>query len=362
VVAHRMTRGAALLALALAAHGAAAGERPPIGGPAPLLALRDLAGKPRALAEVKGRRGIVILFWAGWSDRSVEELKRLDAASADLAAHGVTIAAVNVDRFSPDEGDAAQLRDQIDRLHLRVAVLVDRGLELFHAYGVVTVPSTAVVDDRGRLSYFLYGYSHEQREALFDAINAAAGIVRPPSAPTARLAIAPAALRRLQLGRLQLQQGHADAARSSFELSAEADVTFADPLVELAALALDTSDRAAAHDLLDRAAAMDQQNAALRRERARLSALDASTARPVADPQTTLADLARSDDAAAAGYLGYLLWAAGDTTQAESAFERAKEISDVDPRSWIAGEQAGPAAAWSAMTKYRRQVAATGRW
>src|SRR5262249_27679883 len=171
-------------AAAFTAPRAQADERPAIGSAAPLASLHDLSGRSRALADVKGRRGLVILFWAAWSERSIEELKRLDAASPDLAAHGVTIAAVNVDRVSPDEGDATALRAQIDGLHLRVPVLVDRGLELFHAYGVVTVPSTAVVDEHGRLTYFLYGYSHEQREALFDAIEAAAGIARQrPAAP-----------------------------------------------------------------------------------------------------------------------------------------------------------------------------------
>jgi len=359
-MASRVT-GAVLLAIATAARLAYGDERPPVGGPAPMLVLRDLSGQPRPLADLKGKRGIVVLFWAGWSDRSVEELKRLDAASADLAAHGVTIAAVNVDRFSPDEGDAKELRGLIDRLHPRVTVLVDRGLELFHAYGVVTVPSTAVVDERGRLSYFLYGYSHEQREALFDAIDATAGIVRRHAAPAATAAVVPAALRRLQLGRLQLQQGHADAARSSFELASQADARFADPLVELAALAIDASDRAAARELLDRAAAIDAGSAAVRRERARLSAIDAPAAPPHAEAQDALAALAQRDDAAAAGYLGYLLWAAGDAAQAERAFERAQAISDVDPRGCIAGEQAGAAAAWSAMTRYRRQVAAAGR-
>lgn len=361
-MASGMTR-AALLAIALLARAAAAAdERPAVGGAAPMLVLRDLAGQSRPLADLKGKRGIVIVFWAGWSDRSVEELKRLDAASADLAAHGVTVAAVNVDRFSPDEGDAKELRDLIDRLHPRVTVLVDRGLELFHAYGVVTVPSTAVVDERGRLSYFLYGYSHEQREALFDAIDATAGIARPHAAPAANAAVVPAALRRLQLGRLQLQQGHADAARSSFELASQADARFADPLVELAALAIDAADRASARELLDRAAAIDARSGAVRRERARLSAIDASAAaRPLPEAQDALADLSKRDDAAAAGYLGYLLWAAGDAAQAERAFERAQAISDVDPRACIAGERAGAAAAWSAMTRYRRQVAAAGR-
>src|SRR3954447_22071625 len=81
---------ALLVMLALAARATVAEERPPIGEPAPMLAVPDLTGKPRPLTEVKGRRGLVILFWAGWSDRSIEELKRLDAVSADLSAHGVT--------------------------------------------------------------------------------------------------------------------------------------------------------------------------------------------------------------------------------------------------------------------------------
>ena len=350
-----------LLTLAMTTRVAAGDERPAIGAPAPLLALHDPSGRARALGDVKGRRGLVILFWAGWSDRSIEELKRLDAAAADLAARGVTIAAVNVERVAPDDADAAKLRGAIDGLHLHVPVLVDRGLELFHAYGVVTVPSTAVVDDRGALAYFLYGYSHEQREALFDAIDAVAGIVRPRAVAARPAVAAPAALRRLQLGRLQLQQGHADAARSSFELAAKADGTFADPLVELAALALDAADRAAARDLLDRAAAVDPNNRALHRERARLAALESGSTSAEDATRAVFADLAAHDDGVAAGYLGFLLWAAGDLAPADAAFKRAADISGVDPRRWIAGDQPERAAALNSMTRYRRQIAAAGR-
>src|SRR6185295_18293432 len=102
-MASRTIRAAALLILLLTlatATPVAGDERPAIGAPAPLLALHDPSGRARALADVKGRRGLVILFWAGWSDRSIEELKRLDAAAADLAARGVTIAAVNVERVA----------------------------------------------------------------------------------------------------------------------------------------------------------------------------------------------------------------------------------------------------------------------
>src|SRR5262249_18733867 len=147
-------RIAALAAVTLATVTAAAAvavadDRPAIGTAAPLPAVHDLAGRAPPLSEIQGRRGLGVLFWARWSDRSVEELKRLDAASPDLAAHGVTVAAVNVDRVEPDAADTTTLRAQIDALQVRVPVFVDRGLELFHTYGVVTVPSTAVVDERG---------------------------------------------------------------------------------------------------------------------------------------------------------------------------------------------------------------------
>jgi len=111
-----------------------------------------------------------VLFWAGWSDRSIEELKRLDTAAPDMAAHGVAVAAVSVDRYDVDDAEMKQLRERVERLQVHVPVFADRGLELFHAYGVVTVPSTAVVDANGKLAFFLYGYSHEQREQLFDGV------------------------------------------------------------------------------------------------------------------------------------------------------------------------------------------------
>jgi hypothetical protein len=236
----------------------------------------------------------VVLFWALWSERSVEELRRLDAAAGEMAEHGVAIAAINVDRFALDAAEAGRLRDQVNRLALKVPVFVDRGLELFHAYGVVTVPSTAVVDRNGRLAYFLYGYSHEQREALFDAIDAVGGVSRRAASDAADVPkAAPAAIRRLQLGRLQLQQGHVEPARSSFEESVKADAAFSDPLVELAALALDANDAAGARSLLDRAAAVRAGDPGVQRERARLAAIEGQ----LADARTALEQLATRERA-----------------------------------------------------------------
>jgi peroxiredoxin len=345
-----MLSGVVFAALLGVASGAAA-ERPSIGAAAPLPVGRDLDGRERPLKQLMGSRGLVILFWAGWSDRSIEQLRRLNASAAELSAHGVSVAAVSVEHYAMDEEKTSRLRRMVEQLGVRVPVLVDRGLELFHAYGVVTVPSTALIDSKGRLAYFLFGYSIEEREELFDAIDATAGIKRRPSPPARR--VASAALRRLQLGRFQLSRGQEGPARESFEQASKADETFADPLVELAALALDANDAAAARGLLDRAAALSADHAGVRRERARLALLEGRTA----DAERELQALSSNGaDSAAFAYLGYLLHSAAARVRAEAAFDRAQALSGIDPRAYAAPAPS-PAAVRSAMTTYRREVA-----
>ena len=341
-----------LLAAVLAAPVRLTAERPAIGAAAPMRTLHDIEGRERSLKQLMGPRGLVIVFWAGWSDRSIEQLRRLDALAAELSAHGVTVAAVSVEHYAVDAEKTAGLRRVVDELEVRVPVLVDRGLELFHAYGVVTVPSTAVIDSNGRLAYFLFGYSLEEREALFDAIDATAGIKR--RAPATGPRVASAALRRLQLGRFQLSRGQDGPARESFEQARKADETFADPLVELAALALDANDVATARGFLERAVRLTADHSGARRERARLQFLEGSRD----EAERALQDLAvKGGDSAAVAYLGYLLQARGERTRAEGAFDRAKTLSGIDPRVYAAAEPSAPAAVTRAMTAYRREVA-----
>src|SRR5262249_38654719 len=142
------------------------------------------------------------------------------------------------------------------------------------------------------------------------------------------------------------------------DLAVKADETFPDPLVELAALALDAADCDGARALLDRAAALDDQHVAMRRERARMKAA-AACAPATADAKQMLVSLA--GDPAAAAYLGYLEWGATDTARSDAAFDRAMRLSDVDPRTFIAAAEPSVAAAWRAMTRYRREVAASAR-
>jgi thioredoxin-like negative regulator of GroEL len=342
-----------LAALCIALPAPAAHARPRIGAPAPLPSLRDLQGTKRSLKELAGPRGIVLLFWATWSDRSLEELQRLSAAAAEIDGRGVVFAAVNVDRQMAADADLAGVRRQVSSLGVRMPVFVDDGLELFNQYGVVTVPSTALVDGDGRLAYFLYGYSHEQREELFDALDRLAGVKRMRSAGAPPPRAAAPAIRRLQLGRTQLGQGRVEAARASFERASQADADFPDPIVELVALAVDDEDVGRARALLKQAGALAPTDSGVRREGARLQAIEGRAA----DARAGLADLEKEGaDALTSAYLAYMLHAAGETEAAAAAFDRAAKASGVDPRAFLRDRGVAVVDVARAMATYRRAV------
>ena len=343
--------GAMCAAIALVASAAA--QRPALGSPAPLLPARDFQGAERSLKDYAGPRGLVVCFWAAWSERSIEELRSLDAARRELAEHGVGVVAVNVDHYRIAGEPVQAVQADATKLGLSIPILMDDGLKLFNAYGVVAVPSTALVNDQGKLVYFLAGYSHQDREALADAIDRLAGIARTRPAIDVPQA-APAALRRLQLGRLQFAGGRVTNARASFEAAVEADPNFPDPLVDLAALALDDGDLPRARGLLDRALALDPAHRTAIAERARL--------RFVQNDQTEARKLLEglasgSTDPLVLAYLGFVLQATGQSDAAVTMFNRAVQAGAPDPRGSLGGDKsAGPA-----MAAYRRALAARRR-
>ncbi len=331
----------------------AATQRPAVGSLAPLPAARDLQGIETSLKQFAGPRGLVLFFWAGWSERSIEELRSLDATRQELTEHGVGVVAINVERQMMAGEQVQAVRDVVTKLGLSIPILVDEGLKLFSAYGVIAVPSTALVNGKGEVVYFLSGYSHADRVALADAIDHLAGIER-SRATVAVPRAAPAALRRLQLGRLQLAGGRDAAARASFEAAAAADPNFADPIVELAALALDEGDLPRARGLLDRALATDATHRAASSERARLRVVENDPD----EAQRLLENLTSSaPDPLALGYLGFVLHAGRHFEAAAVAFDRAREAGGPDPRAFLKGDRTVA----QAMAAYRRALVAGGR-
>ena len=156
---------AALFALILAGvqagaqTPAAAGQAPPLLGafgdnftlfdppvPAPPETFAALDGAPVRLADFKGR--VVLLnFWATWCAPCIIEMPSLDRLQAALGDRGLAVLAVSIDR-----GGAKVIRPFAERLGLeRLGLYHDSKAALFKAFGVTGLPTTFLIDRRGKI-------------------------------------------------------------------------------------------------------------------------------------------------------------------------------------------------------------------
>ncbi len=112
--------------------------------PLPALAVTAMDGAP---AEVAAAGGLTVLnLWATWCAPCVKELPSLDRLQAAMAAEGVRVVALSVDR-----GGAAQVQPFLDRLEVRnLTVLLDPKADSMKALEVRGLPTTLLLDGDGR--------------------------------------------------------------------------------------------------------------------------------------------------------------------------------------------------------------------
>lgn len=100
-----------------------------------------------------GLRGtpVVLLFFASWSDASLEGLKILDALRPEFTENGIAVFALST--LEPKDA-AARIQE---RLGLRVQLLVDEDGAVGEAYGISTLPSLFFIARDGILKDGLFG-------------------------------------------------------------------------------------------------------------------------------------------------------------------------------------------------------------
>ncbi len=155
-------RGAAralalLLAVAAAAPGApsasaAAATRflPWTEAPPAPVVLKDLAGRPTAMADYRGKV-VVVAFWATWCEFCKEQMLAMQQLKRRLAGEPFEILAVNFAE-SP-----ARVRRYLQALPVDLRVVLDPNQDAARAWHVRVLPVSYVVDAEGRPRYAVVG-------------------------------------------------------------------------------------------------------------------------------------------------------------------------------------------------------------
>jgi Tfp pilus assembly protein PilF/alkyl hydroperoxide reductase subunit AhpC len=174
---------------------------------------------------------VIITFWATWSNRSVELLNDIKSFVNEHPDMPVKVIAVNVEnqKISPEERKA--IIDKITELDLPFPVIIDKELSLFYEFGVIAVPSTAILDTTGVLRFAPSGYSLNTRDLIVDSVEVLLGLKKPSAITAVRKGYQPAN-KSSRYYRLALQLANKklyERALSNLEMAQEADTMFSAP-------------------------------------------------------------------------------------------------------------------------------------
>lgn len=171
---------AATIGLLLALPVASAADGPPLEGtfgerfklkdnpqPAPDATFKSRSGETLTLADFEGRV-VLVNFWATWCAPCVEEMPTLDALQADLGSDRFTVAAISEDKGGFETVEPF-LRDKLNLESLDI--YLDTEGKLARAFGLRGMPTTYLVDARGRVVGRLEGVAEWDTEAVKDLIR-----------------------------------------------------------------------------------------------------------------------------------------------------------------------------------------------
>jgi len=142
--------------------------------------LSTLEGEAKALSENLGSEGTILAFFATWNSRSEEVLSDIQKLHEKYGAKGLSVIGVNVEHaeWSPEEEPL--IRKAISDAGVTFPVLVDKDFTVYNDYGVIAVPSIALIDGSGKILRLTTGYSSTGKYEFKDSVESVMGVEKKP--------------------------------------------------------------------------------------------------------------------------------------------------------------------------------------
>jgi peroxiredoxin len=129
-----------------------------LGQPAPDFSMLDLSNNMVSLAGCRGKKVVLLDFWATWCGPCRMEMVDLQSLQDKFKDKGFEILSLN-------QGEAADAVSQfIDRKKYKFHVLLDSDGTASAKYGVRAIPTLVLVDKNGLIQWLQVGYKSENSE------------------------------------------------------------------------------------------------------------------------------------------------------------------------------------------------------
>ena len=121
------------------------------GEDAPNFTLKNLDGKEISLSEFRGKH-VLINFWATWCGPCKIEMPSLEALYERFKDKNFALLAISNDMFG-----ANIVKPFVKTHKINFPVLLDQRLKVSNAFGVVSLPTTFMIDPQGKIIGALFG-------------------------------------------------------------------------------------------------------------------------------------------------------------------------------------------------------------
>lgn len=142
------------------------GPHPLVGQAAPEVKLELLDGGELNLAAFKGKKVVILDFWATWCGPCVQAMPIIDKVAEKFKDQGVVLYAVNLQE-EPDE-----IKKFMDEAKLKVAVALDKDGAVAGSYRAEAIPQTVLIGKDGLVQVVRVGVSPNLEESLTKDLEA----------------------------------------------------------------------------------------------------------------------------------------------------------------------------------------------
>lgn len=136
------------------------GPHPLVGQDAPEVKLDLLDGDNLQLASYRGKKIVILDFWATWCGPCVRAMPIIEKVAEKFKDKGVLLFAVNVQE-EPDD-----IKKFLEETELKVAVALDKEGTVSQAYKAEGIPQTVIVGKDGSVQVVRVGFSPNLEEEL----------------------------------------------------------------------------------------------------------------------------------------------------------------------------------------------------
>ena len=142
--------------------------------PAPEFRLTSLDGRTVSLTDYRGKKKLVLVFWASWNNASHPELlmlsvlyQRNHTPESDFDILGVAV-----------DDEAPAVKQLVNESRIAFPVVLDQKRAITDAYRIRSLPTELLIDTDGKVTYGSVGFSQRPQNEMAQRLGIRAGDFR----------------------------------------------------------------------------------------------------------------------------------------------------------------------------------------